>query len=394
MTDKATPGRLSGSNGLQKERPRFNPLADILAMADEPVEELGTELRPTGRCLVPVEKTATKVLTLEDGSIFVDSLDDAEEKEIGLMNLYSSADSFLRKTAKYRLLTAEEEVELGRRVRDEKDLDARNELVVHNTRLVVSIARRYMWSKLTFDDLFQEGLLGLIIGAEKYDHSLGYRFTTYATWWIRQAITRAISNTSEAIRVPVHVQEVMAKIRAYLKKNKMEEFPSPEVLAKGLGLPVEQVKTASDAFLLTAVSLSQPLSNEEDSATVGDTLVDDVSPESLLVRLEEEQRIEQFIDHEIKLRTGVVVQVVRSAEVVLGNGSRDFEIFKLMCGVNSNWSPCTLEEAGQKFGITRERVRQILKKTLETLKARGVEVSYEDLRDCCSKISELQKLKG
>jgi RNA polymerase primary sigma factor len=372
MTDKATPGRLSGSNGLQKERPRFNPLADILAMADEPVEELGTELRPTGRCLVPVEKTATKVLTLEDGSIFVDSLDDAEEKEIGLMNLYSSADSFLRKTAKYRLLTAEEEVELGRRVRDEKDLDARNELVVHNTRLVVSIARRYMWSKLTFDDLFQEGLLGLIIGAEKYDHSLGYRFTTYATWWIRQAITRAISNTSEAIRVPVHVQEVMAKIRAYLKKNKMEEFPSPEVLAKGLGLPVEQVKTASD----------------------GDTLVDDVSPESLLVRLEEEQRIEQFIDREIKLRTGVVVQVVRSAEVVLGNGSRDFEIFKLMCGVNSNWSPCTLEEAGQKFGITRERVRQILKKTLETLKARGVEVSYEDLRDCCSKISELQKLKG
>lgn len=377
-----------------KERPQFNPLVDILAKADEPADESGTELRPTGRRLVSVEKATTRVLTLKDGTTFVDSLDEEEEREVELVDLYGSVESFLRKTSKYRLLTAEEEAELGRRVRDEKDLDARNELVVHNTRLVASIARRYLWSKLTFDDLFQEGLLGLIIGAEKYDHSLGYRFTTYATWWIRQAIQRAIQDKGEAIRVPVHVQEVMNKIRAYLKKNKLEEFPQLEVLAQGLGLPIEQVKTASHAFLLTAVSLNEPLSNEEGSATIEDTLVYDVSPESLLVRLEDEQRIEQFIDQEIKLKTDVITQVIRNAEGILGSESRDLKIFKLMCGVDNNWNPCTLEEAGQKFGVTRERVRQILKKTVDSLKVRGIELSYDDLRGCCSNISELQKLKG
>lgn len=377
-----------------KERPQFNPLADILAKADEPAEELDTELRPSGRRLVPVEKQ-TRVLTLKDGSTFVDTLDDEEEKEVELMDLYGSVDSFLRKTAKYRLLTAEEETELGRRVHNDKDLDARNELVLHNVRLVVSIARRYLWSKLTFDDLFQEGLLGLIIGAEKYDHSLGYRFTTYATWWIRQAITRAISDKAEAIRVPVHVQEVMSKIRAYLKKNKLglDEFPQYGVLARELGVSVEQVRTARHAFQLTTVSLNEPLSNEEGSATIEDTLVYEVSPESLMNRLEEEQRMEQVIDQEIKLKTDVITSVVRNVEGVYGSSSRNCEIFKLMCGINSDWKPCTLEEAGQKYGVTRERVRQILKKTLEDLKVRGIELSYDDLRDCCSKIGELQKLK-
>ncbi len=276
-----------------------------------------------------------------------------EEEFLGLLDVsidHSVDDPvrmYLREIGKIPLLTTEQEIELAQLI-EKKDVEAKRRLTEANLRLVVSIAKRYMGRGLLFLDLIQEGNLGLIRAVEKFDHRLGYKFSTYATWWIRQAVTRAIADQARTIRVPVHAVETMNKLSRVQRELLQQHGREPTVpeMAAALGVTTGKIreiqKTAQEP-----VSLETPVGDEDDSE-LGDFIEDVDADQPLEVVFRELRREELF-------------------KVLDSLPTRDRKVLELRFGLKGE-RPRTLEEVGERFGVTRERIRQVEAKTLNRLK--------------------------
>ena len=253
---------------------------------------------------------------------------------------------YLRSIGRVELLTAVEEVALAKRI-ERGDMSAKQHMIEANLRLVVSIAKGYLGRGLTFLDLIQEGSLGLIRAVEKFDYRRGYKFSTYATWWIRQAVTRAIADKARTIRIPVHMVEKLNKV-VHVERQLVQELgrePTPEEIARSLECSPREVKDIQRLAQLP-VSLEKPI-GEEDDSELGDFVQDDQaeSPDeqaSLSLRRED---IERALD---------------------SLPDRERKVIELRFGLNGE-PPRTLEEVGREFGVTRERIRQIENTTLKKL---------------------------
>jgi RNA polymerase primary sigma factor len=254
---------------------------------------------------------------------------------------------YLREIGQVPLLTPEQEIELAKLI-EKKDVEAKRRLTEANLRLVVSIAKRYMGRGLLFLDLIQEGNLGLIRAVEKFDYRLGYKFSTYATWWIRQAVTRAIADQARTIRVPVHAVETINKLnrvqRELLQKSGRE--PTVQEMAAALGVSPNKVREIQKANQ-EPVSLETPV-GDEDESELGDFIEDEDADQPVEVVFREIRREELF-------------------KVLDSLPARDRKVLELRFGLKGE-RPRTLEEVGERFGVTRERIRQVEAKTLNRLK--------------------------
>ena len=254
---------------------------------------------------------------------------------------------YLKEIGQIRLLTADEEIDLAKRM-EAGDLEAKKILVQSNLRLVVSIAKRYVGRGMLFLDLIQEGNMGLIRAVEKFDYRRGYKFSTYATWWIRQAITRAIADQARTIRVPVHMVETINKlvrVSRYLLQE-LGRDPTIEEIAERMELPLEKIK----GIIKTAqepVSLESPIGKEDDSH-LGDFIEDEDSPAP--PKIASHTLLKEQLDGVLKTLT-----------------QREKRVLELRFGITDG-HPHTLEEVGREFGVTRERIRQIEAKALRKLR--------------------------
>ncbi len=275
------------------------------------------------------------------------------EKEIdlslieGSINIDDHVRMYLKEIGKVPLLSAEEEIELANKMESGDD-EAKKQLAEANLRLVVSIAKRYVGRGMLFLDLIQEGNLGLIKAVEKFDYRKGFKFSTYATWWIRQAITRAIADQARTIRIPVHMVETINKL-IRVSRQLLQELgrdPTPDELAAEMQMPVEKVREIMK-IAQEPVSLETPIGEEEDSH-LGDFIPDDDIPapaEAAAFTLLKEQLL------------GVLVTLTEREEKVL----------RLRFGLDDGRAR-TLEEVGKEFNVTRERIRQIEAKALRKLR--------------------------
>ena len=281
----------------------------------------------------------------------------AEEEEVDMENIDLSVPEgvsiedpvrmYLKEIGKVPLLSAEREIELAKRM-EEGDEDAKKELAEANLRLVVSIAKRYVGRGMLFLDLIQERNLGLIKAVEKFDYHKGYKFSTYATWWIRQAITRAIADQARTIRIPVHMVETINKL-IRVSRQLLQELgrePLPEEIAKELDMPVERVREILK-ISQEPVSLETPIGEEEDSH-LGDFIQDDNVP----------------VPAEAAAQTLLKEQL---DEVLDTLTEREQKVLRLRFGMNDGRAR-TLEEVGKEFDVTRERIRQIEAKALRKLR--------------------------
>ncbi len=254
---------------------------------------------------------------------------------------------YLREIGKIRLLTTQEEITLAKRI-EHGDQEAQRKLIEANLRLVVSVAKKYTKRGLLFLDLIQEGNQGLIRAVEKFKYRKGYKFSTYAIWWIRQAITRAIADQARTIRIPVHMVETINKLRKASRKmmQKLGREPTIEELAAEVGLPVEKVKNIMKTAM-DPISLETPINGEEDSH-----LGDFVEDKSAL------PPAETAFNLILKEQINRVLSTLTE---------RESRVIKYRFGLEDGWQR-TLEEVGQKFGVTRERIRQIEAKALRKLR--------------------------
>jgi RNA polymerase primary sigma factor len=254
---------------------------------------------------------------------------------------------YLRSIGRVELLTAEQEVELAKRI-EKGDMAAKRHMVEANLRLVVSIAKGYLGRGLSFLDLIQEGSLGLIRAVEKFDYRRGYKFSTYATWWIRQAVTRAIADKARTIRIPVHMVEKLNRVTQVERQlvQKLGREPEPAEIAAELDLTVREVRDILRVAQMP-VSLEKPVGDEEESE-LGDFVPDETVEEPFEAATENLQR-----------------QNIRKALEALPE--RERQVIELRYGLRGH-EPLTLEEVGRAFGVTRERIRQIENNTLRKLK--------------------------
>ncbi|NLL04694.1 MAG: RNA polymerase sigma factor RpoD [Clostridiaceae bacterium] len=254
---------------------------------------------------------------------------------------------YLKEIGKVPLLSAEDEIDLAQRM-EAGDSEAKKKLAEANLRLVVSIAKRYVGRGMLFLDLIQEGNLGLIKAVEKFDYRKGYKFSTYATWWIRQAITRAIADQARTIRIPVHMVETINKLIRVSRQllQELGKEPQPEEIAKEMNMPVEKVREIMK-ISQEPVSLETPIGEEEDSH-LGDFIPDDDAPapsEAAAFTLLKEQLI----------------------DVLDTLTPREEKVLRLRFGLDDGRAR-TLEEVGKEFNVTRERIRQIEAKALRKLR--------------------------
>jgi RNA polymerase primary sigma factor len=265
---------------------------------------------------------------------------------------------YLREIGKVPLLTADQEVYLAKRI-ERGDMAAKTQMTEANLRLVVSIAKGYLGRGLSFLDLIQEGSLGLIRAVEKFDYRKGYKFSTYATWWIRQAVTRAIADKARTIRIPVHMVEKLNKV-VHIERQLVQRLgrePRPEEIADELEMTTEEVREIL-RMAQHPVSLEKPIGEEEDSA-LGD-FVEDENTETP--------------DEAASL-------TLRRSDIEVALSSlprRERQVIELRFGLTGG-QPCTLEEVGKAFGVTRERIRQIENNTLKKLESLP---EAQALRDC------------
>ncbi len=265
-----------------------------------------------------------------------------------------SIQMYLREIGKVPLLTGEEEVALAKR-KEKNDINAKKQLIKANLRLVVSIAKRFTGRSLSLLDLIQEGNIGLFRAVEKFDYRKGYKFSTYATWWIRQAITRALADQSRTIRIPVHMVETINRFNQ-IERRLVQELgrdPLPEEIAAEMGEDVEKVKHIKKISQET-VSLEASVGDDDDDSSLGDFIEDDktITPDRVAA-------LRLLSDHVKK---------------IIGDLTpREQKILEMRFGLTDGVAH-TLEEVGQEFGVTRERIRQIEAKALERIK------KHEDMR--------------
>jgi RNA polymerase primary sigma factor len=253
---------------------------------------------------------------------------------------------FLNEAGRYPLLTAAEEVELAKRI-ERGDQEAKDRMINSNLRLVISIAKKWQGHDLPLLDLIQEGIIGLIRAVEKFDWRRGFKFSTYATWWIRQAVQRGVANKARTIRVPVHIAEREQKLRRADRelRAKLGREPTDEEVAKQAKLPLEQMLEVRRAAR-AVTSLDRPVG--EGDASYGDLVASEHAPPP---------------EEEVRVTLGTEALYRALAELP----DREREVLKLRYGLNGDVNPASLEEIGQRLGITRERVRQIEANALEKL---------------------------
>jgi RNA polymerase primary sigma factor len=254
---------------------------------------------------------------------------------------------YLRSIGRVELLTADQEIELAKRI-EKGDMAAKRHMVEANLRLVVSIAKGYLGRGLSFLDLIQEGSLGLIRAVEKFDYRRGYKFSTYATWWIRQAVTRAIADKARTIRIPVHMVEKLNRV-AHVERQLVQRLgrePEPAEIAAELKITVREVRDILRVAQMP-VSLEKPI-GDEDESELGDFVADDQTEEPFEAATENLQRED----------------IQRALDAL---PDRERQVIELRYGLRGH-EPLTLEEVGRAFGVTRERVRQIENNTLKKLK--------------------------
>ena len=320
----------------------------------EQMDKIFDFLEASGVDVLRITENSADDLMLDD-DMDIDGLDDEEEVELDKIDLsvpegVSIEDPvrmYLKEIGKVPLLSAEEEIELAKKM-EQGDENAKKRLAEANLRLVVSIAKRYVGRGMLFLDLIQEGNLGLIKAVEKFDYRKGYKFSTYATWWIRQAITRAIADQARTIRIPVHMVETINKL-IRVSRQLLQELgrePTPEEIAEEMDMPVDRVREILK-ISQEPVSLETPLGVEEDSH-LGDFIQDDNVPvpaDAAAFTLLKEQLVE-----------------------VLGTlTEREQKVLRLRFGLDDGRAR-TLEEVGKEFNVTRERIRQIEAKALRKLR--------------------------
>ncbi|HZJ28749.1 MAG TPA: sigma-70 family RNA polymerase sigma factor, partial [Solirubrobacterales bacterium] len=254
---------------------------------------------------------------------------------------------YLRSIGQVELLSSEQEVELAKRI-ERGDIEAKRQMVEANLRLVVSISKSFLGRGIGFLDLIQEGSLGLIRAVEKFDYRRGYKFSTYATWWIRQAVTRAIADKARTIRIPVHMVEKLNRVTHVERQlvQKLGREPEPHEVAAELQWPVLEVREIMRVSMVP-ISMEKPVGDEEDSQ-LGDFIADE----------NEQEPFDQASEHLQK-------EGVRRALAALPD--RERQVLEMRYGLLGG-EPMTLEEVGQTFGVTRERIRQIENNTLKKLK--------------------------
>ena len=286
-----------------------------------------------------------------------------------------SVKQYLKEIGKYPLLTVKQEQELAKK-RKENDKYAAKKLAEHNLRLVVSIAKKYVGRGLNFLDLIQEGNLGLLKAIEKFDVDKGYRFSTYATWWIRQAITRGISDSSRTIRLPVHISEKVNKYKKFVRdyEDNYEHKPSDEEIMAYLDVSIENLKEIKKASN-DKVSLETPI-GEEDDSQLGDFISDEdaIDPIEVLEENDLKERMKEVLDSlsareqlVLYLRFGLDISLEELQELVAETyGIKDIDtINNIILSKQLHVKKArTLEEIGKIFNLTRERVRQIQKKAI------------------------------
>ena len=321
----------------------------------EQMEKVLDFLEASGVDVLRISGNDEELILDVDDDADIEKMDDEEEIELDKIDLsvpegVSIEDPvrmYLKEIGKVSLLTADEEIELAKRM-EQGDEEAKKRLAEANLRLVVSIAKRYVGRGMLFLDLIQEGNLGLIKAVEKFDYRKGYKFSTYATWWIRQAITRAIADQARTIRIPVHMVETINKL-IRVSRQLLQELgrePTPEEIAEEMKMPVERVREILK-ISQEPVSLETPIGEEEDSH-LGDFIQDDNVPvpaDAAAFTLLKEQLIE-----------------------VLGTlTEREQKVLRLRFGLDDGRAR-TLEEVGKEFNVTRERIRQSEAKALRKLR--------------------------
>ena len=304
-----------------------------------------------------LEKNNIDIMREDDAEVDDDDIDLSEEEEVDTANLDLSVPDgisiedpvrmYLKEIGKVPLLTADEEIELAKRM-ELGDESAKQRLAEANLRLVVSIAKRYVGRGMLFLDLIQEGNLGLIKAVEKFDYRKGYKFSTYATWWIRQAITRAIADQARTIRIPVHMVETINK-QVRVARQLLQELgrePTPEEIAEKMDISVDRVREILK-ISQEPVSLETPIGEEEDSH-LGDFIQDDNAP--------------------VPADAATFTLLKEQLQEVLGTlTDREQKVLILRFGLEDGRSR-TLEEVGKEFNVTRERIRQIEAKALRKLR--------------------------
>ena len=363
MSKEITPAELKNliSKGKKKGALTYKEIMDALQTIELSPEQIDEIYEAFAQCGVEIINDPIKDVLKEDPTIDVSDVEleepvindeDVEEVEIDLsipegIAIDDPVRMYLKEIGRVPLLTAEEEIQLAKRI-EEGDEYAKRRLTEANLRLVVSIAKRYVGRGMLFLDLIQEGNLGLLKAVEKFDYRKGYKFSTYATWWIRQAITRAIADQARTIRIPVHMVETINKLHR-VSRRLLQEFgrdPVPEEIALEMEMPVERVREIMKVAQ-EPVSLETPIGEEEDSH-LGDFIEDEEAPappDAASFRLLREQL----------------------QEVLYTLAPREEKVLRLRFGIDDGRAR-TLEEVGQQFGVTRERIRQIEAKDLRKLR--------------------------
>jgi RNA polymerase primary sigma factor len=336
------------STGTERGYLTFEEIASTLEEVEvtkEQVAELHSHLVEQGVDVVAADGVTaykeSKGESSPNGNGKKQELDLTVEPSLDSLRLY------LRSIGTVDLLTKEQEVELAKRI-ERGDMGAKRHMVEANLRLVVSIAKSYLGRGLSFLDLIQEGSLGLIRAVEKFDYRRGYKFSTYATWWIRQAVTRALADKSRTIRIPVHMVEKLNRV-VHVERSLVQRLgrePEPHEIGDELGWTAQDVREVLRVSQMP-VSLEKPVGDEDDSE-LGDFVADDECESPFEAASDNLQRAD-----------------VKTALAALP--SRDREVLEFRYGLNGR-QPMTLEEVGDTFGVTRERIRQIENNTLKRLK--------------------------